>query len=99
MELKQQILSLMSNEDLTNELATRRENNTIDIDYLCQVVNCSQIEYLEACLEGMDTDQLKAFEKTFEKIYEKQQAREEEDYQNHKDYKSTMEHLDKIFRI
>jgi hypothetical protein len=99
MELKQQILALISNEDLTNELATRRENNTIDIDYLCQVVNCSQIEYLEACLEGMDTDQLKAFERTFEKIYEKQQAREEEDYQNHKDYKSTMEHLDKIFRI
>jgi len=99
MELKQQILALISNEDLTNELATRRENNTIDIDYLCQVVNCSQIEYLEACLEGMDTDQLKDFEKTFEKIYEKQQAREEEDYQIYKDYKSTMEHLDKIFRI
>jgi hypothetical protein len=78
MELKQQILSLMSNEDLTDELATRRENNTIDIDYLCQVVNCSQIEYLEDCLDGMDCEQLSRFEVTFYKIYEKQKAREKE---------------------
>jgi len=93
MELKQQILALISNEDLTNELATRRENNTIDIDYLCQVVNCSQIEYLEACLEGMDTDQLKAFERTFEKIYERQSKREESQNEEMTNYRNTLNSL------
>lgn len=93
MELKQQILSLMSNEDLTNELATRRENNTIDIDYICQVVNCSQIEYLEACLEGMDTDQLKDFEKTFENIYERQANREESQNEEMTNYRNTLNSL------
>jgi hypothetical protein len=93
MELKQQILSLLSNEDLTNELATRRENNTIDIDYLCQVVNCSQIEYLEACLEGMDCEQLKDFEKTFEKIYERQAKREESQHEEMNNYRNTLNSL------
>jgi hypothetical protein len=93
MELKQQILTLLSNEDLTNELATRRENNTIDIDYLCQVVNCSQIEYLEACLEGMDTDQLSRFAYTFEKIFERQAKREEAQHEEMNNYRNTLNSL------
>jgi hypothetical protein len=43
----------------------------------------------------MDCEQLKAFEKTFDKIKERQEKREEEDYQNHQDYKETMDYLDK----
>jgi hypothetical protein len=93
MELKQQILALISNEDLTNELATRRENNTIDIDYLCQVVNCSQIEYLEACLEGMDCEQLRRFEDTFYNIYLKQQAKEEAQQEEMTNYRNTLNSL------
>jgi hypothetical protein len=98
-EFKQTILSTIDDQDLENELITRISRNQICIDHICNIAQTSRIEYLEACLEGMDCEQLKAFERTFEKIYERQAKREEEDYQNHKDYKSTMEHLDKIFRI
>jgi Asp-tRNA(Asn)/Glu-tRNA(Gln) amidotransferase C subunit len=98
-QFKNTILKSIDDLDLTNELIERVSYNTIDIDHICNLCNTSRIEYLEACLEEMDTDQLKAFEKTFEKIYERQAKREEEDYHNHKDYKSTMQHLDKIFRI
>ena len=89
----------MTNEELIAELLKRQASNEINADHICEITRCVRIEYLEVCLEEMDCEQLKAFERTFEKIYEKQQAREEEDYQNHQDYKETMEHLDKIFRI
>ena len=95
-QFKNTILKSIDDLDLTNELITRISRNQICIDHICNLCNTSRIEYLESCLEGMDTDQLKAFERTFEKIYEKQQAREEEDSQEHRE---NIKHLDKTFRI
>jgi hypothetical protein len=89
----------MTNEELIAELLKRQASNEINADHICEITRCVRIEYLEVCLEEMDSEQLKAFEKTFDKIKERQAKREEEDYQNHKDYKETMEHLDKVFRI
>jgi hypothetical protein len=95
-QFKQTILSTIDDLDLTNELITRISRNQICIDHICNIAQTSRIEYLEACLEGMDTDQLKAFERTFYKIYVKQKEREEEDSRDHRE---NIDHLNRTFRI
>jgi hypothetical protein len=92
-EFKQTILSTIDDQDLENELITRISRNQICIDHICNIAQTSRIEYLEACLEGMDTDQLKAFEKTFEKIYERQAKREEEAHEEMINYRNTLNSL------
>jgi hypothetical protein len=92
-QFKNTILKSIDDLDLTNELIERVSYNTIDIDHICNLCNTSRIEYLEACLEGMDTDQLKAFERTFEKIYEKQKSREEEAHEEMINYRNTLNSL------
>jgi hypothetical protein len=92
-QFKNTILKSIDDLDLTNELIERVSYNTIDIDHICNLCNTSRIEYLEACLEGMDTDQLKAFERTFEKIYERQAKKEEEAHEEMINYRNTLKSL------
>jgi hypothetical protein len=89
----------ITNEELIAELLKRQANNEINADHICEITRCVRIEYLEVCLEEMDSEQLKAFERTFDKIKERQAKKEEADYESHQDYKETLESLDKIFRI
>jgi len=92
-QFKNTILKSIDDLDLTNELIERVSYNTIDIDHICNLCNTSRIEYLEACLEGMDADQLSRFEDTLYKIYEKQKEREQEAHEEMINYRNTLNSL------
>jgi hypothetical protein len=92
-QFKQTILKSIDDLDLTNELITRISRNQICIDHICNIAQTSRIEYLEACLEGMNSDQLSRFEDTFYKIYEKQKEREEEAREEMINYRNTLKSL------
>ena len=89
----------MTNEELIAELLKRQASGEIDSEQICEITRCTRSEYLETSLEQMTCKELRAFENTFNEIYDKRKAIEDEEYENSADYQETMEQLDKTFNI